>query len=91
MTKSAKVPILGIFSPKTILMFRVGGKIRVGRQQEPHIYFIKALARMKKINKKIKALEWSQHFSHYRSIYIFPGTQEQPTPQQEVCSGRILN
>ena len=24
MTKSEKVPILGIFSPKTILMFRVG-------------------------------------------------------------------
>ena len=33
MTKSEKVPILGIFSPKTILMFRVGlKKIRVGRQ-----------------------------------------------------------
>ena len=32
MTKSEKVPILGIFSPKTILMFRVGLKrIRVGR------------------------------------------------------------
>ena len=31
-TKSEKVPILGIFSPKTILMFRVGlKKIRVGR------------------------------------------------------------
>ena len=41
MTKSEKVPIVGIFSPKTILMFRVGlKKIRVGRQQEPHIYFI---------------------------------------------------
>ena len=40
-TKSEKVPILGIFSPKTILMFRVGlKKIRVGRQQEPHINFI---------------------------------------------------
>ena len=34
-----KVPI---FSPKTILLFRVYRvkKIRVGRQQEPHIYFI---------------------------------------------------
>ena len=32
MTKSEKVPILGIFSPKTILMFRVGLKtIMVGR------------------------------------------------------------
>ena len=26
MTKSEKMPILGIFSPKTILMFRVGLK-----------------------------------------------------------------
>ena len=41
MTKSEKVPILGIVSPKTILMFRVGlKKVRVGRQQEHHIYFI---------------------------------------------------
>ena len=39
MTKSENVPILGIFSLKTILMFRVGlKKVRVGRQQEPHIY-----------------------------------------------------
>ena len=32
MTKSENVPILGIFSPKTLLMFRVRAKkIRVGR------------------------------------------------------------
>ena len=31
MTKSEKVSLLGIFSPKTILMFRVGLKKRVGR------------------------------------------------------------
>ena len=32
MTKAEKVPIVGIFSPKTILMFRVGlKKIRVGK------------------------------------------------------------
>ena len=31
MTKTEKVPILGIFSPKTILMIRIGLKIRVGR------------------------------------------------------------
>ena len=29
------------------------------------------LARMKKTNLKLKALEWSQHFSHYKSIGIF--------------------
>ena len=28
MTKSEKVPILGIFSPKTILMFRVGVEVK---------------------------------------------------------------
>ena len=28
-------------------------------------------ARMKKINLKLKVLEWSQHFSHYKSMGIF--------------------
>ena len=28
-------------------------------------------ARMKKIHPKMKVLEWSQHFSHYKSIGIF--------------------
>ena len=41
MTKSENVPILGIFLPKTTLMFRVGlKKIRVGRQQEPPIFHL---------------------------------------------------
>ena len=30
---------------------------------------------MKKIHTKLKALEWSQHFSHYKSIGIFPNAQ----------------
>ena len=29
-------------------------------------------ARMKKLHPKMKALEWSQHFSHYKSMGIFP-------------------
>ena len=29
-------------------------------------------ARMKKIHPKMKVLEWSQHFSHYKSMGIFP-------------------
>ena len=37
-------------------------------------------ARMKKIHSKLKALEWSQHFSHYNSIGIFPNAQGQVTP-----------
>ena len=36
-TKYVKVSILGIFSPKTISMFRVGLENRAGRQQE-HTY-----------------------------------------------------
>ena len=32
---------------------------------------------MKKINLKLKALEWSQHFSHHKSMGIFPNGQGQ--------------
>ena len=39
----------------------------------------------------MNALEWSQHFSHYRSMEIFPDAQGQLTLQQEVWSGRISN
>ena len=34
---------------------------------------------MIKINLKLKALEWSQHFSHYKSMGIFPNAQGQVT------------
>ena len=36
-------------------------------------------ARMKKIQWKMKALEWSQLFSHYKSMGIFPNAQGQLT------------
>ena len=36
-------------------------------------------ARMKKIHWKMKALEWSQRFSHYKSKGIFPNAQGQLT------------
>ena len=48
-------------------------------------------ARMKKIQLKMKALECSQDFSHYKSMGIFPDTQGQLTPQSLVRSGRISN
>ena len=32
-------------------------------------------ARMKKIHRKMKVLEWSQRFSHYKSMEIFPKAQ----------------
>ena len=40
--------------------------------------------RMKKIHPKTKTLEWSQHFSHYKSMGIVPGTQGQLTLQSLV-------
>ena len=46
-------------------------------------------ARMKKIQLKMKALECSQDFSHYKSMGIFPDVQGQLTPQSLVLSGRI--
>ena len=32
---------------------------------------------MKKIHSKLKALEWSQYISHYKSMGIFPNAQGQ--------------
>ena len=48
-------------------------------------------ARMRMINSKMKELECSQDFSHYKSMGIFPEAQGQLTPQSLVRSGRISN
>ena len=48
-------------------------------------------ARMRMIDSKMKELEWSQDFSHYKSMGIFPDAQGQLTPQSLVRSGRISN
>ena len=40
---------------------------------------------------KMTALEFSQHFYHYKSIGFFSDVQGQLTPQTLVCSYRILN
>ena len=48
-------------------------------------------ARMRLIKSKIKELECSQDFSHYKSSGIFPDAQGQLTPQSLVRSGRISN
>ena len=48
-------------------------------------------ARVKIIQSKIKELEWSQHFTHYKSIGFFPEAQGQLTPQPLVRSGQISN
>ena len=48
-------------------------------------------ARMKKIQLKIKTLECSQDFSHYKSMGIFPDAQGQVTLQSMIGSGQISN
>ena len=48
-------------------------------------------ARIKKIQLKMKALECSQDFSHYKSIGIFPDAQRQLTLQSMVGSALISN
>ena len=48
-------------------------------------------ARMKMIESKMNKLEWSQHFSHYKSMGIFPDAQGQLSTQSLVRSGRISN
>ena len=35
------------------------------------LWLVLLSARMKKIHPKMKVLEWSQHFSHYKSMGIF--------------------
>ena len=47
-------------------------------------------ARMKKIHWKMKALEWSQRFSHYKSMGIFSNAQGQLTHKSFVRYGQIL-
>ena len=48
-------------------------------------------ARMRMIDSKMKELECSQDFSHYKSVGIFSETQGQINPQSLVQSSRISN
>ena len=47
-------------------------------------YMTSLPARMRMINSKMKELECSQDFSHYKSMGIFPDAQGQLTPQSLV-------
>ena len=47
--------------------------------------------RMRMIESKMKELECSQDYSHYKSMEIFPDAQVQLTPQSLVRSGRTSN
>ena len=55
------------------------------------LWLVLLSARMKKIHQKMKVLEWSQHFSHYKSMGIFPDAQGQLTHKSLVQSCRISN
>ena len=55
------------------------------------LLFVLLSARMKKIHPKMKVLEWSQHFSHYKSLGIFSDAQGQLTHKSLVGSCRISN
>ena len=50
------------------------------------LWLVLLSARMKKIHPKMKVLEWSQHFSHYKSMGIFPEAQGQLTHKSLVQS-----
>ena len=54
------------------------------------LWLVLLSARMKKIHPKMTALEWSQYFSHYKSMGIFPKAQGQLT-KSLVGSCRISN
>ena len=51
------------------------------------LWLVLLSARMKKIHPKMKVLEWSQHFSHYKSMGIF---SRRPRAANSQVPGRIL-
>ena len=55
------------------------------------LWLVLLSARIKMIHPKMKVLEWSQHFAHYKSMGIFPDAQGQLTNKSLVGSCRILN
>ena len=55
------------------------------------LWLVLLSAIMKKIHPKMKVLEWSQHFSHYKSMEIFPDAQGQLSHKSLVGSCQISN
>ena len=55
------------------------------------LWLVLLSARMNKIHLKMKVLEWSQHFSHYKSMGIFPEAQGQLAHKSLVGSCQISN
>ena len=55
------------------------------------LWLVLLSARIKKIHPKMKELEWSQHFSDYKSLGIFPVAQGQLTHKSLFGSCQISN
>ena len=55
------------------------------------LWLVLLSARIKKVHPKMKALEWSQHFSPYKSIGISSDSRGQLTHKFRVRSCRISN
>ena len=55
------------------------------------LWLVLLSARIKKIHPKMKVLEWSQYFSQYMSMRIFPDAQGQLTHKSLVRLRRISN
>ena len=55
------------------------------------LWLVLLSARMMKIHPKMKVLKWSQHFSHYKSMQIFPDAQGQVIHKSLVGSCPISN
>ena len=55
------------------------------------LWLVLLTPRMKKIHLKMKSLEWSHYFSHYKSMGIFPDAQGQLTHEPLVRSCRNSN
>ena len=55
------------------------------------LWLVLLSAIMKKLHPKMTELEWSQYFSHYKSMGIFPDAQWQLTHKSLVGSCRISN
>ena len=55
------------------------------------LWLVLLSARMRKIQPKMMVLKWSQHFSYYKSMGIFPDAQGQLSYKSLVQSCRISN
>ena len=70
----------GQLTPKSVM-----GYCRNSNSSEL-LWMVLLSARMKKIHAKMKVLEWSQHFSHFKTMGIFPDAQGQLTHRSLVQS-----